>query len=144
MQLLLNIDVPDLERAHAFYSKAFGLTVCRSLGSEILELSGSAVPVFLLLKAEGSTPFEGAVAPRAYQRHWSPIHFDVVVPDLDEAIKQVSDAGAVQEQPVSTQAWGKLAVFADPFGHGFCLIQFLAKGYGEIEAMPAHGTTRGP
>lgn len=64
MQLLLNIDVPDLKRAHAFYSKAFGLTVCRSLGSEILELSGSAVPVFLLLKAEGSTPFEGAVAPR--------------------------------------------------------------------------------
>lgn len=133
MHLLLNIDVPDLERARVFYRHAFGLTESRRLGDAAMELSGGPVPIYLLLKAEDSLPFEGN-SRRTYQRHWSPIHFDVVVPDLNAAVKRVLDAGAVQEQPVSTHAWGKLALFADPFGHGFCLIQFLGQGYAEIEA----------
>jgi hypothetical protein len=41
-------------------------------------------------------------------------------------------AGAVLERPVQSGAWGKLAVMPDPFGHGFCLIQFLGRGYDEI------------
>ena len=28
--------------------------------------------------------------------------------------------------------WGKIAVPADPFGHGLCLIEFQNRGYGEI------------
>lgn len=28
--------------------------------------------------------------------------------------------------------WGKLALMADPFGHGFCFLQFLGSGYDEI------------
>ena len=28
--------------------------------------------------------------------------------------------------------YGKLAMFADPFGHGFCLIEFNAEGYDAI------------
>lgn len=132
MQLLLNIDVPDLARALAFYSEAFGLQERRRLGDEVVELSGGAVPMFLLLKPEGSQPFAGAASSRVYQRHWSPVHFDVVVQDIEASTAQVLAAGAVQEQAVSTHAWGKLALFADPFGHGFCLVQFLGQGYGEI------------
>jgi len=30
-------------------------------------------------------------------------------------------------------------VFADPFGHGFCLIQFLNRGYDEIADRPVAG-----
>ncbi|MFZ5525733.1 MAG: VOC family protein [Pseudomonadota bacterium] len=134
MKLLLNIDVPDLERAASFYSAAFGLTESRRLGKEVLELSGSAVSIFLLLKAEGSFPFVHAASQRTYQRHWCPLHFDVVVDDMEAAIDRVLEAGAVQEQPVSTYAWGRMAVFADPFGHGFCLVQFLGRGYAEIES----------
>lgn len=134
MQLLLNIDVPDLEQAAAFYRSAFGLTESRRLGQEVLELSGGAVSIFLLLKAEGSPPFRHAASQRTYQRHWCPVHFDVVVDDIDVAADRVLAAGAVQEQPISTQAWGRMAVFADPFGHGFCLVQFLGRGYAEIES----------
>jgi hypothetical protein len=32
-------------------------------------------------------------------------------------------------------ALGKIAVLADPFGNGFCLIQFIGRGYDEI-AVP--------
>jgi hypothetical protein len=41
-------------------------------------------------------------------------------------------AGARLEEPISTHRWGKLALMADPFGHGFCFVQFLGRGYDEI------------
>ena len=41
-------------------------------------------------------------------------------------------AGALLEKPVSTARWGRLALMADPFGHGFCLVEFLNRGYDEI------------
>lgn len=40
------------------------------------------------------------------------------------------------EQPVRTSSWGKLALMADPFGHGFCFVEFLGSGYDQI-APPA-------
>lgn len=134
MQLLLNIDVPDLEKAAAFYRSAFELTESRRLGQEVMELSGATVPIFLLLKGENSPPFAQATSRRTYQRHWCPVHFDVVVEDIDVAVDRVRAAGAVQEQPISNHAWGRMAVFADPFGHGFCLVQFLGQGYAEIQS----------
>ena len=42
------------------------------------------------------------------------------------------DAGARMEQGIRTCAWGRIAVLADPFGHGLCLIEFLNRGYDEI------------
>jgi predicted enzyme related to lactoylglutathione lyase len=40
MDLLVNIDVPDLAAAVAFYGAAFGLTVTRCLGPDAAELLG--------------------------------------------------------------------------------------------------------
>jgi hypothetical protein len=34
-----------------------------------------------------------------------------------------------------THAWGKIAVLADPFGNGFCLIEFVNRGYDEIAPL---------
>ncbi|HEY6986285.1 MAG TPA: VOC family protein, partial [Rhodanobacteraceae bacterium] len=36
------------------------------------------------------------------------------------------------EGEVRTARWGRIATLADPFGHGFCLIEFLNRGYDEI------------
>ena len=36
------------------------------------------------------------------------------------------------EQPIETLAFGRIAVLADPFGNGFCLIEFLGRGYDEL------------
>lgn len=57
------------------------------------------------------------------------MHLDVVVADFDSA---VSRAGARIELDVRTVVWSKIAVFADPFGHGLCLIEFLNQGYDEL------------
>ena len=86
--------------------------------------------MFLLEKAAES--IGAADSRRSYQRHWTPVHLDVVVADLDRAVSRAADAGARIEQAVRTAAWGKIAVLADPFGHGLCLIQFLNRGYDEL------------
>ena len=130
--LLLNIDVPDIAAGEAFYTRAFGLTVGRRLGADFVELLGLEAPLYLLKKDAG-TPF----APdrdeqRRYQRHWSPIHPDIVVDDLEAASERAVAAGAVLEVPARDAPYGRIAMFADPFGHGFCLIQFNSDGYDAI------------
>lgn len=130
MQLLLNIDVPELAPAERFYVDAFGLRPGRRVGGDVLELLGAEVPVYLLQKPQGST---GAGAqPRLYERHWSPLHVDVLVDDLDAALARALAAGALQEGAVREAAWGRIVQIADPFGHGWCLLQFLGNGYDEI------------
>jgi predicted enzyme related to lactoylglutathione lyase len=130
MDLLVNIDVPDLGRAIAFYHDAFGLTVTRRFGMDGAELSGWPVRFYLLQKPAGSLGAAGAL--RRYDRHWTPVHLDVVVDDLDAALQRALAAGAQAEGVIRTEAWGRIVVLADPFGHGLCLIQFLGRGYDEI------------
>jgi predicted enzyme related to lactoylglutathione lyase len=135
MDLLVNIDVPDLGRAVAFYTEAFGLTVSRRFGVEGAELSGWPVRLYLLQKPEGSVG--AGESPRRYERHWTPVHLDIVVDDLGAALSRAVAAGARVETEVRTAAWGKIVGLADPFGHGLCLIEFLGRGYDEVaEAAP--------
>ena len=96
------IDVPDLDSGIAFYTAALGLTPGRRLGSEWVELLGAPVPI------------------------------DLVVTDLDAALAGAVAAGATLERPVSEAAWGRMAILADPFGHGLCLLQFHGRGYSEL------------
>jgi predicted enzyme related to lactoylglutathione lyase len=126
VKLLVNIDVPELERAIAFYTRAFELKVGRRF-----ELLGGSAPIYLLVKAAGTAPAPGAAA-RDYARHWTPVHLDVVVPDLEAALRRAREAGATLEQPVQERSWGRMANLADPFGHGICILQFSARGYDAI------------
>ena len=127
MSLLLNIDVPDLDAAERFYGAAFGLKPGRRFGSEVIELLGWPSPLYLLKKAEGTC---GAGPDRRrYGRHWTPIHADIVVEDLNAAVVKAVAAGAVLEHGPDEAPYGRLAMLADPFGHGFCLIAFNAEGY---------------
>lgn len=132
MDMMVNIDVPDLLRAEAFYCTAFGLRRGRRLGGEVVELLGAPVPIYLLHKAAGTQPVPGGIQVRSYTRHWCPVHLDIVVADIEAAVVQALAAGAVQETPVQTARWGKLAGFSDPYGNGFCLIEFVGRGYDEI------------
>lgn len=131
--LLLNLDVPDLARGERFYTRAFGLTCGRRLGEGFLELCGWPVEVYLLVKAPGTDVLPSSPSPRRdYTRHWTPVHFDVVVDDLDGALARAVAEGAVLETPVRDEPYGRLALLGDPFGHGFCLIEFNARGYDAI------------
>ena len=131
MDLLVNIDVPDLQRAVVFYTEAFGLTVTRRLGPGAAELSGWPVRLYLLEKGAG-TPGAGD-EPRRYERHWTPVHLDVVVEDMATALSRALAAGARAETPTRTAPYGRVATLADPFGHGFCLIEFTGRGYDAID-----------
>jgi predicted enzyme related to lactoylglutathione lyase len=132
MHLLVNVDVDDLDAATRFYGAAFELTVGRRFGTVGVEMLGSSAPIYLLSKPAGSPPAPAVDRGRDYARHWTPVHLDFVVDDVDAAVARALAAGAVLERPVSTSAWGRLAVMADPFGHGFCFVQFLGRGYDEL------------
>lgn len=131
-KLLLNLDVDDIERAIRFYTEGLSLRVGRRFDEGFVELIGAELPIFLLLKSASSVPFDGAKEPRSYARHWTPLHLDFVVPDIDAAIARAVAAGARPESDVSEHAYGRLALLSDPFGHGFCLLEFKGRGYGEL------------
>lgn len=130
MKLLLNIDVPDLAAAEAFYTAAFDLRPARRLGDGVVELLGAEVPIYLLKKAEGS--LGAGSSKRDYARHWTPLHCDVVVEDLEAALARAVRAGATQEGGIREASWGRIVHIADPYGHGWCLLQFVGRGYDEI------------
>lgn len=134
--LLVNVDVPDLARAERFYTAALGLTVGRRFGDAAVELLGAAAPIYLLASPAGSSPFEGAAETRRYERHWTPIHLDFAVGDLDAALARAEAAGARRDLAVQQRTWGRLAVLSDPFGHGLCLLQFEGAGYDAIATAP--------
>ena len=130
MKLLLNIDVPDTETALRFYTAAFDLKVARRFGSGFVELEGWPATVYLLAKDAGT--IGAGEDPRRYSRHWTPIHADIVVDHVDAAVSRAVAAGAKLEAPAKDTAYGRIAMLADPFGHGFCFIQFVGRGYDEI------------
>ena len=132
MQLLINIDVDDLARAEAFYRDAFGLVAVRRFGDAVLEMTGAPVPFYLLRKDAGSEGAAGSA--RHYRRHWTPLHLDMVVEDLDAALARALAAGGRAEGEVREAAWGRIVQLADPFGHGWGLLQFLGRGSDEIAA----------
>lgn len=128
-RVLVNIDVPDLERACAFYCAAFALQVGRYLfDRSVAELVGAGVTIHLLQRGASTS----AAQPRSYARHWTPLHLDLVVDDLDAALARAVAAGATREGDISDAAWGRIVSLADPFGHGFCLIEFSAQGYSAV------------
>ena len=133
MQSIVNIDVDDLDKAIAFYTGALGLRLGRRLfDGSVAEMLGAASPIHLLSKPSGSVAVPGAAPRRDYTRHWTPVHLDFVVDDVSSAVQRAVSAGAKREGEIESFAWGRLAVMSDPFGHGFCLVQFLGKGYDEV------------
>jgi len=129
MEFLVNIDVDNLDDALAFYTRAFELRAGRRFGSDGVELLGGPAPIYLLVKASGTSATPQVRDRRDYRRHWTPLHLDWVVNDIEAALARAVAAGATLEQPLREHRWGRIAVLADPFGHGFCLIQFSGEGY---------------
>ena len=132
MDLLINLDVDDLDAAVRFYTTAMPLRVGRRFGPNGVELLGGSSPLYLLAKAAGSNVAPYSSQTRDYARHWTPVHLDFVCDDIEASVTRAVNAGATLEGSVSTHRWGRLALLADPFGHGFCFVQFTGRGYDEI------------
>ncbi len=128
MRLVVNIDVPDLHAAVGFYCAALGLEHTRTLDDDVAELSGAATTIYLLQKDAASAATRTGVT-RDYQRHWTPVHVDFVVEDVHAAAARAIAAGARQEGACIEWRGSQCISFADPFGNGFCLIEFATGNY---------------
>jgi predicted enzyme related to lactoylglutathione lyase len=130
--VLANIDVDDLAGATEFYCAALELRVGRRFDTSAVELLGGSCAIYLLQRGPGTPASSFSSQARDYTRHWTPVHLDFVVPKIEPAVARAERAGAHLEGEIGTHKWGRIAVMADPFGHGFCLIEFLGRGYDEI------------
>jgi predicted enzyme related to lactoylglutathione lyase len=128
MNIIINIDVPELEPAIRFYTAALGLVHTRTLDDDVAELRGAAATIYLLCKERGSVAVKSPPIEREYGRHWTPVHFDLVVDDVDAAAARAVAAGARRETGHVDWRGSRCISFGDPFGHGFCFIQFDRDG----------------
>ena len=120
-RILLNLDVDDIERAVAFYTQALELRVGRRFDSGFVELLGAEAPLYLLLKTAGTEPFEGAEQTRGYARHWTPLHLDFVVTNLELALERAVAAGAEILMAPTDQDYGSRDFVAkDHEGNVWC------------------------
>lgn len=131
------IDVSDLDRAVAFYADVFGLTPGRRLGAHWAEMLGGPVAIDLLATKPGSTASVARPSlKRDFSRHWTPVHLDFVVDDIEDAVARAQAAGATLDREVQDRVYGRMANLADPFGNGFCLLQMNERGYDALLDEP--------
>ena len=125
MDVHVYIGVTDLEQGIAFYTQGIGLRLRRRLRPNWVELEGASVPIFLLVSNR----------PQDFAGPWT-VHLDFVIDDLDAAVRQAQDAGAVLDRALQEREWGRMANMTDPFGNSFDLIQFAPGGYDNIAQTP--------
>ena len=129
MNVIINIDVPELAPAIAFYTAALGLSHSRTLDDDVAELTGASATLYLLQKDPGTRAVKAAGGgPR-------------LSPPLDSGAfrpggarrrcrrrARALAAGARQETGHVDWRGSRCISFGDPFGHGFCFIQFERNG----------------
>ena len=117
------VDVPSLTDGVRFYSEAFGFSKSSEPVPGVVVLRAGTCEICLLEKAPGSKPSSYTEETRHYQRHWTPVHIDFHVDNLKSALATALKAGVKREQLFENPDHGSVAFCADPFGHGFCLIE---------------------
>jgi predicted enzyme related to lactoylglutathione lyase len=114
MKIGISIDVDDLEHAVEFYTRGLGLSViARGRGWAHLDHEGQTI--FIMQLPQSSDAVESAHSPRDYSRHWTPVHLDFVVADVDQAVERALAAGAELDRPILRRPkLGDMANMADP------------------------------
>ena len=119
----VSVDVPDLADGIRFYASAFGFAKSAEPFPGVVTLRAGDAELWLLEKRAGSQPSTRTRETRRYERHWTPVHLDFHVDDLQAALAKAVAAGATREQVFENPEHGSVAFCSDPFGHGFCLIE---------------------
>ena len=126
------IDVADLDRGIEFYCNGLGFTLKRRLSPSWVELAGANLPIFLLGKRATTANLGATQIRRDFGRHWTPVHLDFIVPDIDAAVARLTALGATLDRATQQADYGRMANMSDPFGNGFDLIEFSGQGYDVI------------
>ncbi len=123
MKFEICIDVDNVDRAVEFYTRGLGLTVTQSDRDWAILRSGDQT--FILVEIPAGP--EGAIS-RDYRRHWTPVHLDFNVDDIDEAVKRAVAAGGKLEGEIRRNPErADLANLSDPAGNGIDLVRRHAK-----------------
>jgi catechol 2,3-dioxygenase-like lactoylglutathione lyase family enzyme len=135
LEVHVYIEIDDLERGVAFYVDGLGLRELRRLTPRWVELAGAQLPIHLLARPEPAFETGGHVLRKDFGRHWTPVHLDFVVEDLDAAVARAQAAGATLERTVVHEGLWRMAALSDPFGNGLDLIEMGPRGYDAL-ALP--------
>jgi predicted enzyme related to lactoylglutathione lyase len=117
MEFSICIDVDDVDRAVEFYRRGIGLTVVEQQPDWAQVRLGTQT--FWIMKAPAGV--QGSIS-RDYRRHWTPVHLDFAVDDIDAAVRCAVDAGGKLEGEIQHNAKGALANLVDPSGNGVDLV----------------------
>ncbi len=123
MKLEITIDVDDLDRAVKFYCQGLGLDlVDRTPDWARAELDGQT---FWIYQFDAGP--HGSIH-RDYRRHWTPIHLDFIVSDLDRVLERALAAGGRLDCEVrrnEPEPLGRcdVANLSDPAGNGVDLVE---------------------
>ena len=117
MEFSICIDVDDVARAVEFYGRGLGLAVVKQQPDWAQVKLGEQT--FWIMKAPAGV--QGQIS-RDYRRHWTPVHLDFAVEDIDEAVRRAVDAGGKLEGEIQPSPKGALANLSDPSGNGVDLV----------------------
>ena len=118
----LSIDVPNLEAGLRFYVNVFGFREKDRPFPTMAVLDANNLTVCMHEKAAGTRSSPGGSDVRRYERHWTPVHVDVHVEDLDAALEKIRAEGGLVETEFRTEGPMPVAFCSDPFGNGLCVI----------------------
>jgi len=108
------IDVDDVGRAVRFYGEGIGLAVVKQ-EADWAQLKVDEQTIWIMKIDAGPS---GMIS-RDYRRHWTPVHLDFHVNDIDQTIERaVTAGGKLEGRPRSS-----LANLSDPAGNGVDLVQ---------------------
>ena len=128
MRLEICIDVDDVGRAVEFYGRGLGLEIVEQHPDWAQLRLGEQVFWVMKIAAGVAGPIT-----RDYARHWTPVHFDFIVDDLDRAVSGALAAGGRLDREINRQRepGGSQVVVAnlsDPAGNGVDLVERRSAG----------------
>ena len=88
------VEVTELPDGINFYCGGLSLTLKRRLSPTWVELAGANLPIYLLANRPTLADLGSKQAVRSYERHWTPVHLDFIVEDLDQMVAQLISLGA--------------------------------------------------
>src|SRR5690606_21994777 len=99
----VSIDVPNLDNGLRFYGRVFGFTENARPFPTMAVLDGNNVTVCMHEKAGGTKSSPAGAEQRRYERHWTPVHLDLHVQDIDAVLSRVRAEGGAVESEFRTQ-----------------------------------------
>jgi hypothetical protein len=97
-----------------------------------MELDGASLPIFLLADRPAVADLGSRQVERSYERHWTPVHLDFIVSDLDATVARLSALGGSLDRAIKLREYERIGNMADPFDNGFDLIEFSGAGYDAV------------